>query len=571
MKRIFLALQCSTFLLCCIELYAQNSCLGPSGIPDYYEAEDCFDLSPLSGLIYSNDPVLPGNSLLDLSSLDVLDVPQAGSSLHVRGNTRQFYYLPLLVPGFWAYGYDVDNYQFVLTETTELRFVTRRSTANDGIYLIIQKFPDVLATDASASFIMLPNLPSFYINSYGSNCTYDEGSIPSYTLAPGFYNIMVSITDPGTLIIGDDFLTESEKNAMEAQAYDLTCIQHAYDYDLVIHNLNEPVDPPCTNAVSITHGPTFANFEETGATETIASNSPTQCVGSGNHDEKWYKFEPVTSNSYIRVWGNGDFDAVVEVFDGCTGNLIKCQNEVGPGDREIVILPGLNLGQTYYYRTYHAGATPPTNNTFLTSGSHIPLIKLLPTQCNKNLIEGVWVVSTQPASTYLLVARKWRFTETAPPYNSYEYTVSGTSNRINWSTFAEREVGRSYTVEVKTRQYQDALWGEYWTACVVHYPMAGIIQYQEEFATAENWFTLSPNPGVGEELNVSYSINNDKGGPLNLVVYDMAGRLVYETNIQDGRSGYTVAYFDQTLSTGLYIAKLYASDGTQLTEKFVVK
>jgi hypothetical protein len=406
-------------------------------------------------------------------------------------------------------------------------------------------------------------------------CVEDINLIPTFTLEPGIYWADVNCTNVGSPAFGnsDALAGEGYGIAVDAAYVQNACVLGSWDYAFIIENLN-PSSLPCTNALPVSVGPTFADFEINGMTEAIASNSPVQCLGSGSSPEKWYKFVPVTSNSYVRAWGNGDFNAAVEVYDGCSGNLIKCQNEVGPGDREIVVLPGLNIGQTYYYRVYHVGSSLPANNSFVTSSAHIPFVWLSPALCNTNVVNGQWITSTQPVTTFLLNARRWRFTETTPPYNSYEYTVNGTANRINWNTFTQRQLGKSYTVEVKTRQYQGPHWGEYTNPCVVHYLSAGIMQFDQdpEIADNESWFSIYPNPSNGNEVNVSFSLGHESEQPSTLTVYDLAGRMVHSTQLQVlDASGNAKVNFEGLLTDGVYIARISSGDGTQLTGKFMVK
>jgi len=97
-----------------------------------------------------------------------------------------------------------------------------------------------------------------------------------------------------------------------------------------------------------------------GATETM-----TGCTGNAN-DDVWYNFVATQVNHVIDVDGNGDFDAVVELFSGNCGTLISitCMDLGFDGDLESIDATGLTLGNTYYIRVYHYYTAAPANSTF---------------------------------------------------------------------------------------------------------------------------------------------------------------------------------------------------------------
>lgn len=97
-----------------------------------------------------------------------------------------------------------------------------------------------------------------------------------------------------------------------------------------------------------------------GATQTLAG-----CAGDAN-DDVWYNFVAASSNYTIDVDGNGDFDAVVELFSGNCGSLssITCMDLSPGGGVESIDATGLTPGNTYYIRVYHYSATAPANSTF---------------------------------------------------------------------------------------------------------------------------------------------------------------------------------------------------------------
>lgn len=97
-----------------------------------------------------------------------------------------------------------------------------------------------------------------------------------------------------------------------------------------------------------------------GATQTLSG-----CAGDAN-DDVWYNFVASSPNHTIDVDGNGDFDAVVELFSGNCGSLtsISCMDISLGGGVESIEALGLTPGNTYYVRVYHYYTAVPANSTF---------------------------------------------------------------------------------------------------------------------------------------------------------------------------------------------------------------
>ncbi len=129
--------------------------------------------------------------------------------------------------------------------------------------------------------------------------------------------------------------------------------------------INCPVATPVNNdcpGTNLTPGVACAWTAGTtaGATETMAG-----CTGTAN-DDVWYNFVATQPNYVIDVSGNGDFDAVVELFSGNCGSLVSVTHASGAqgGGVESIEATGLTPGNTYYIRVYHYYATAPANSTF---------------------------------------------------------------------------------------------------------------------------------------------------------------------------------------------------------------
>lgn len=96
-------------------------------------------------------------------------------------------------------------------------------------------------------------------------------------------------------------------------------------------------------------------FSIQGATDSgLPSNDASCGFGGGNpNDDVWFSFEALTPNVTITV-DNYNFDVVMEVFSGACGALtfVDCtDNSIVSGSEEIM-LSGLTVGETYYFRIY---------------------------------------------------------------------------------------------------------------------------------------------------------------------------------------------------------------------------
>lgn len=543
------------------------------GTPNAYEAELC--------QTHSNNLVAPahyGNwAIPSVAIVEPVVLPAINDRLHIRGELVPRYYD--LVPPFQIYQLfqDQDFYTFTVTGSSAfVRFNIRGGDPHpfSAQFVELRYAANVPLDDPSfGNWINTQTQFRAFGTASSTSCDDDDATRPVIELVPGWYLLRVYrnsnysntvVADAGAIPTND-----TEMNERNTYIGNLMCGNPLSQYDLILERFG--TEPPCSTAIPILTGPTFATHEYQGSAQTKAPDSPAQCLGPGDRPERWYSFQPVTSNSYIRVWGNGDFDAAVEVYDGCTGNLIACQNELGPGEREVVILPGLQIGHTYYYRTYHVGAGLPANSTFTTASAHIPFVWLSPGLCNANVSNGQWLTSTQPVSTFLLNARQWRFTETTPPFNSYEYIVNGTSNRINWNTFTQRQPGKSYTVEVRTRQYQGPHWGEYSNACVVHFPSSGIMPHTGEPEATGALGTLYPNPVQGNVAHLSWSEYSEAtAGKVRIL--DLNGREVLQRDVsaEEMMLQSIQIYLPVQLANGIYLLVATDHGGTLLSKEKLV-
>jgi hypothetical protein len=246
---------------------------------------------------------------------------------------------------------------------------------------------------------------------------------------------------------------------------DGTLVSWCLLYELETGGPNE-----CEDATAVMAMPEFAESEiEVSMDGAVPSGTP-QCINADNPQaDMWFSFESVTTNMYVRAWGLNDFDAAVEVYDACGGNLLNCQNDEPAGEREIVIIPNTTVGETYYFRVYHAGDDAPVEQDYTVAVAHIPFTQLSEDDCGVfDYTPADMITSDLPQNQFLLENWYFEFTELEEPFNTYEVlSPNGANPNFMLEWFTEAEYGRTYSVRTRARMYQGPQWGDYGEACEI--------------------------------------------------------------------------------------------------------
>ncbi len=111
----------------------------------------------------------------------------------------------------------------------------------------------------------------------------------------------------------------------------------------------------CSNAVSLTNG--LCVVGNSGLTQNISG-----CVGNAD-DDVWYKFVATNTSHSITVTGSANYDAVLQLFSGTCSVLVSlnCVDNTFSGQTESFVASNLNVGTTYFVRTYHYGVGSGSN------------------------------------------------------------------------------------------------------------------------------------------------------------------------------------------------------------------
>lgn len=194
-----------------------------------------------------------------------------------------------------------------------------------------------------------------------------------------------------------------------------------------------------------------------------------ECTGPGARADVWYKFQANSTKMFVRAIGSGDLDLALEVLDGCGGTELQCLNSTGAGNAETALLSGLTIGNTYYFRVYHAGGTPAVSTDFTAAVSYLPTVQLKPEYCG--LLEYTTndiIKSTQPVVTDAVVYYQWRFQELDAPFATYEVISPNPTNpnmRLKW--FDEIQYGMTYDVSIRLAVNPGSVVGDYGPACTI--------------------------------------------------------------------------------------------------------
>lgn len=123
----------------------------------------------------------------------------------------------------------------------------------------------------------------------------------------------------------------------------------------------------CDSAVELTPAEScnYVNGSTLGASQSLPAITCNTFTGNAN-DDVWYKFTATETTHTIRVQGNGDFDAVVDLRSGtcASSNNIDCSDFTEDGGLEEIIASGLTVGTTYYVRVYDWYTAAPNDLTF---------------------------------------------------------------------------------------------------------------------------------------------------------------------------------------------------------------
>ncbi len=124
--------------------------------------------------------------------------------------------------------------------------------------------------------------------------------------------------------------------------------------------VNGPSNDDCANATLLTVDSDLSCSNPISGTTLGSTQSLAGCVGTAN-DDVWYSFVAIGAKHTITITNTGgNTDIVTQVFDGCGGNSLVCQDT----PNSPIILTGLTPLNTYYFRIYTYSSTATVTTSF---------------------------------------------------------------------------------------------------------------------------------------------------------------------------------------------------------------
>lgn len=123
----------------------------------------------------------------------------------------------------------------------------------------------------------------------------------------------------------------------------------------------QPAPPVPSNddpagAIAIAANETVSAYTKS-ATQTMAADFCNEYLGNAN-DDVWFTFTPLQSGSAdITLTPDMIFDGVMDAYSGTPGSFVSlaCADQTFEGEQEVLTLPDLTAGKTYYFRVYGFG------------------------------------------------------------------------------------------------------------------------------------------------------------------------------------------------------------------------
>ncbi len=317
-------------------------------------------------------------------------------------------------------------------------------------------------------------------------------------------------------------------------------------------------------------------------TEELTNSPFDYCLGSGQQRvDTWLEFEILSSVMAIKVQGEGDFDAVVEVWkNGCNGfvqNQLACQNDKGPGQAEIVILDeDLIIGNTLKLRVYHTSNVPPQNKNFSAAVTFVPKLHLIDDDC----VNDMYALSDTlriDVSEFSLPVKNWifAFKELEAPFQTYfRLSPNGKKPGIRLNQVPPLELGRSYDVRVRPI-FNGGVEGDFGEACAISITEGseiGLIDVSSDTHTEIGQIALElfPNPANGSEVSISLTSLSSSESQILIRVYDLVGKQVLFEQFSSGSESALFSLNIEDLTSGVYTISAQV-DGFRTSRKLLVE
>lgn len=276
------------------------------------------------------------------------------------------------------------------------------------------------------------------------------------------------------------------------------------------------------------------------------------------------------------------------VFDDLNNPPITAYGEDNSRFLRLQYVPGLELGSIYVVRVYvtvNGQESPNGPSTFLVMNSDVPNTGL-----NTNLFPcgQTYPINTDVQAYEICSASSftWRFRNISQSQPDLIYTRTGGNRAIRLQWVPGLIIGDTYEVSVKATQGGQA--GDYSAVCPITIgPINGGsgagMQAQNiamrsadtpsiELAAQADPFTelhLYPNPSKNQQVKLEVINGNSllEDAPAQVKLFDMQGRLVYQTVMDKGQSE-TVLQIS-ALPVGIYNLRVVSETGVSYTKLLI--
>ncbi|MEY5048467.1 MAG: hypothetical protein RLZZ175_1826 [Bacteroidota bacterium] len=344
------------------------------------------------------------------------------------------------------------------------------------------------------------------------------------------------------------------------------------EFTVCVKSSNPPVNDNCSNAINLPY-----SYSCNGVTSTLEN-----ATFQRENNDVWYKFVATKTSHDISVFPN--FDAVINLYSGCSNSSFSYSDNSGTGGTEILSYSGLIVGATYYISVSSYGSSIPSDPSFMICNS-----ALNSPPVNDNCVDATTLVikntctkttgSILNATTQVKNYDVWyQFVATSSTANvsvdsDFDSQIRLYSNCSDLSNILQSVDDHSGGY-VETLNLTGLVTGKTYYICVSNYsssitstPVFDICIEGQEALAVDNELILKSvkvfPTVVDNELKIE--IVNDLNFT-KLEIRDLQGRLISSLNTIEPFNTINVSEW----TSGLYFVSIYTKDSSQ-TYKVIKK
>jgi len=316
------------------------------------------------------------------------------------------------------------------------------------------------------------------------------------------------------------------------------------------------------------------------ASEAYFSGKQGQCglVAVPSLADTWFSYVNESSTMIIGVKGIDDYDPSLEAYKICAAGpnaLLGCANATGTGGRERLILENQPIGETEFFRVMNQNPDGQSES-YKVAVSYIPETTLDVTDCPNSaytLSDTLW--SIVPEFQYVIKGWLYEFEELEPPFGiDLVQSMNQAEPYITLQEIPELEVGRSYSVRVKTAYGNGEIVSDFGDPCIItimdENGIVPNIDTNAPSAYSMPEMNLFPNPTNSDELTLAFANLPRSEKLITVRVYDLVGRQVLLERLTSSDNSILHTLNIEELSSGIYTVSAEI-DGLMTSKKLVVE